>query len=112
MAATQRACRGEACQRSRRAETQARWRARNPDYQAGRRLTKRVAQAKAAERGDTEATGEPVRAPPPLWVPQEVRHIPWDQAQVELGVLATDLMVLLVRWALRRLKDSRTGLTP
>lgn len=98
----QRACSQESCQRQRRSETQARWRALNPEYRNSSRLTKRSVVAQAAEQDDLDESGNTVRAPTPLSVPPLLRSIPWDFAQAELGVGGCDVLavlaVLLARW--------------
>jgi hypothetical protein len=62
----QRACSSPSCQSSRRAKTQASWRARNPDYFSARRLQH------LTEHGEP---GPPMRLPAPL------ARLPWDLAQ-------------------------------
>jgi hypothetical protein len=108
----QRACGRESCQRQRRRETQARWRARNPTYQRSYRLSQRAAVARSAQAGDLDADGAPVKPPEPLRVPPILQSIPWDVAQSEIGVLTTDLvaMVALLLW--RVMKDPMGGETP
>lgn len=103
----QRACSAAACQQERRAETQARWRAKNPDYFTSYRLTRRAVQGRAAQGGELDASGKTVRQPPPLRMPAGLRRIPWDQAQAELGVAATDLMALmaLLLWRLCKTRE-------
>jgi hypothetical protein len=99
----QRACGRAECQKARRAQTQAAWRARNPDYFRELRFQKRWADAKAAQRPvgsvaagrHAEATEGAVRAPPLLRIPPELRRIPWDLAQAEIGVAPTDLLLLV-----------------
>ena len=59
---------------------QARWRARNPDYFAARRIQTRGSLARAPE---------PLRLPPPLG------KLPWDIAQSEFGVKGADFMGLM-----------------
>lgn len=107
----QRACRREACQRQRRRETQARWRARNPTYQRSYRLTRRAAVARSAREGQVEAGGEPVEWPEPLRVPPLLRSIPWELAQREIGVLATDLLAMVAMLLVSLVKDPIGGET-
>lgn len=108
----QRACGRVSCQRQRRRETQARWRARNPTYQKSYRLKRRAAVARSAQAGELDADGTPVETPEPLRVPAILRSIPWQEAQSELGVVTTDLvaMVALLLW--RVMKDPIGGETP
>lgn len=105
----QRACGREGCQRQRRRETQARWRARNPSYQRSYRLARRAAAARSAQEGEVEADGEPVKLPEPLRVPPRLRVIPWELAQRELGVVTTDLMAMLGLLMVSWVKDPIGG---
>lgn len=86
----QRACGEEMCQRKRRAETQARWRARNTSYQAGYRLERRAAQAVAP--CDDERAGD---HPPPLRLPADLARFPWDLLRRRLGFAETELLMVL-----------------
>ena len=108
----QRACSAAACQRKRRAETQAKWRAKNPDYFTSYRLTQRSVQERAAQRGESDAAGDVVRQPAPLRVPAVFRRIPWDQAQAEIGVAATDFLALvaLILWRSRKTHEEEKSL--
>lgn len=110
--ARQRACRQESCQRQRRRQTQARWRARNPTYPKAYRLKRRAAAARSADAGQLDSAGSPVELPEPLRVPGALQSIPWEAVQGELGVLTTDLvaMVALVLWGL--VKDAKRGEKP
>lgn len=103
----QKACSRSSCQQKRRAETQARWRAANPDYFTAYRLTQRGVQARASERGELDEGGAPVRRPPPLRVPAVFQQVPWDQAQSEVGVATTDLLALvsLILWRLQKTRE-------
>lgn len=93
--ARQRACSERSCQEARRAQTQASWRRRNPDYFTARRLQ--------ARRVDKEegAVLEPLQLPPPL------SHLPWDIAQDEFGPVGTDFIAHLGRVLLRSGQDQR-----
>ena len=108
----QQACSRKSCQQKRRAQTQASWRARNPAYPKAYQLKKRATLTQAASDGELDATGEPVRRPEPLAVPSPLESIPWDFAQDEIGVVATDLLALLGLLLLRLAKDQRKGETP
>lgn len=68
--------------------------------------------AQAASDGELDATGERVRRPEPLGVPSTLASIPWDLAQDEIGVVATDLLALLGLLLLRLAKDQSKGETP
>ena len=86
----QRACGKPDCQAARRKKTQARWRAKNPDYAAGYRLQRRNAQE---------------RAPEPLRVPAPLNRLPWDVAKDEIGGKATDLLGVMGTLLVRSTKD-------
>src|SRR5215471_7524008 len=73
----QRACGRAECQATRRRQTQAAWRARNPDYFTARRIQ---------ERNALPQPPEPLRLPPPL------NQLPWDIAQDEFGVKGADFI--------------------
>ena len=73
----QRACSKPACQALRRRKKQAVWRARNPDYFAGRRIQVRG------------ACDEP---PEPLCLPTPLNQLPWDIAQSQFGVQGADFI--------------------
>ena len=85
-----------ACQASRRRKRQAAWRARNPDYFAGRRIQGRM---------EVDPSPEPLRLPPPL------NRLPWDIAQSEFGVQGADFIgvmgALLLRSPQSQLKPYR-----
>jgi hypothetical protein len=103
----QRACRRAECQQERRRKTQGRWRERNPDYFVDRRLRLRAATARAAESKQVRPSGELVRRPDPLAVPAELRQIPWDLAQDEIGVQVTDFIAVVACLLVRLAKDQR-----
>ena len=88
--ARQRACGTPDCQAARRKKTQARWRARNPDYAAGYRLQRRNSQE---------------RAPEPLRVPAPLNRLPWDVAKDEIGGKATDFLGVMGTLLVRSAKD-------
>jgi hypothetical protein len=50
-----------------------------------------------------------VRRPEPLRVPAVLRRIPWQLAQDELGVVATDFLVVTARELVAVAQDQRTG---
>src|SRR5215471_8936517 len=88
--ARQRACGKPDCQAARRKKTQARWRAKNPDYAAGYRLQRRNSQ---------ERTPEALRVPAPL------NRLPWDLAKDEIGGKATDFLGVMSALLVRSAKD-------
>jgi hypothetical protein len=98
----QRACSRAECQRQRRQQTQRKWRQRHPDYFVDRRLRRRAAQARAAQ-----SSPERARRPPPLAVPGELRPIPWDLAQDEIGVQVTDFLAVMACLLVRSMNDQR-----
>jgi hypothetical protein len=104
----QRACGQPECQKKRRQQTQGRWRGRNPDYFVDRRLRLRALTAGAAQSrpGVGPAEGG-ARRPAPLAVPPELRCIPWDLAQDEIGVQATDFIAVVACLLVRLAKDQR-----
>ena len=112
----QRACGSRACQGERRKRTQAAWRARNPEYFLRRRLQRRAGAARAAEEAVEnpkklqvgEGEGE-VRRPEPMKVPRVLAPIPWDLAQDEIGVAATDFLVVTARLLVKVAQDQRMG---
>ena len=102
----QRACSRLECQQERRKQTQSKWRKRNPEYFIDRRLRARSLAARAAEgRQSGPADGLGGRRPAPLGVPSELRPIPWDLAQDEIGVQVTDLIAVVACLLVRIAKD-------
>ena len=86
----QRACHKPGCQAARRKQTQAEWRARNPEYAAGYRIQQRAAQ---------ERTPEPLRLPAPLG------RLPWDLAKDEFGRKGSDFIAVMGALLVRAAKD-------
>src|SRR5713101_7041325 len=86
----QRACRQAECRAARRQQTQAAWRARNPDYFVARRIQ---------DRGARPQPPEPLRLPPPL------SRLPWDIAQDEFGVKGADFIGIFGTVLLRAAQD-------
>ncbi len=82
------ACGEAGCQARRRAATQARWVARNPEYFAGRRLLRRI-HAGGGER--------PREAP--------LNGLPWEVAEEAFAVSGTVFLVFLSRVVLRYAQD-------
>ncbi len=113
--ARQRACGKPECQKKRRTETQKAWREKNPDYWTARRLQQRSAAAKAATRAAAKAVhqgrqlaGESrMKRPPPRVprVPRELAALPWSFAHAELGVAATEFLVVVLKVVLLHLQD-------
>lgn len=75
---------------ARRKKTQARWRARNPDYATAYRIQ---------QRGARKQAPEPLRLPAPL------SQLPWDLAKDELGVQGADFIAVMGTLLLRSAKD-------
>jgi hypothetical protein len=98
----QRACSRPDCQQKRRQQTQRQWRQRHPDYFVHRRLHQRALEARAAEESPQK-----VRRPAPLVVAGELRRIPWDLAQDEIGVQVTDFLAVIACLLVRIAKDQR-----
>src|SRR5208282_2239827 len=88
--ARQRACRRPECQAARRRQTQAAWRARNPDYFIARRIQ---------DRGALPRSPEPLRLPTPLG------RLPWDIAQDEFGVKGADFIGVMAALLLHATQD-------
>jgi hypothetical protein len=86
----QHACHQPECQTARRRNTQARWRAANPDYAAAYRIQQRQAQE---------------RLPEPLRVPAPLNRLPWDLAKDEFGAQATDFLGVMGTLLVRSAKD-------
>ena len=99
----QRACGVPACQRQRRAQSQARWRSNNPAYQKSYRTRQRAARAEAAEHGATTP-------PPSLRLPPELASFPWDLAEAAFGFTGGEILTLLALLLVRlvhEVKDER-----
>ena len=88
--ARQHACSNPECQSARRRQTQADWRAHNPEYAAGYRIQQRAARKQPPE---------PLRLPPPL------DQLPWDLAKDEFGRQGADFIALMGALLLRAGKD-------
>ena len=113
----QRTCGDAECRKEWRAKTQAAWRSRQPGYFIERRLRLRsVAARDAAEASEKrqemvlagrvpEPAKEEDRRPPPLRLPGVLGRLPWDLAQDEIGVQATDWLGLVAGVVLRAAKD-------
>jgi hypothetical protein len=101
----QRTCSRVECQGERRIQTQASWRARNPDYFTERRLRQRAMVAEAEGSSDAQGARQLGRPPPPLRVSPALRSLPWDLAQSELGVFAVDFLALAASRVLSAAQD-------
>src|SRR5712692_809663 len=86
----QHACGKPECQAARRKETQAKWRAKNPDYATGYRIQQRNAQ---------EQQSEPLRLPAPL------NQLPWDIAKDQFGPKGADFIGVMGTLLLQSAKD-------
>ena len=115
MGSRQRACGKRACQEKRREKTQAEWRSENPEYFLRRRLQRRANAARAAEEAVEDpkqlraSGGGEVRRPGPLRVPRVLARIPWELAQDEIGVAATDFLAVTARLLVKVAQDQITG---
>ena len=92
----QRVCSKEECQKQRRVETQASWRARHPEYQKSRRLYRRSVQAEAAQLA-LEDGSETVVVVNPLRLPSEFHSLPWARATDRFGIELTDFLAMVAR---------------
>ena len=86
----QHACSQPECQAARRQRTQAKWRAKNPEYAAGYRIQ---------QRGAQERPPEPLRLPAPLG------RLPWDVAKDEFGRKGSDFIAVMGALLVRTAKD-------
>ena len=111
----QRACGKRGCQKKRREKTQAAWRSENPEYFLRRRLQRRANAARAAEEAVEDpkqlraSGGLEVRRPGPLRLPRVLARIPWELAQDEIGVAATDFLAVTARLLVKVAQDQITG---
>ena len=113
----QRVCGKRACQKKRREKTQAAWRSENPEYFLRRRLQRRANAARAAEEAvedpkklkKLQEGEEEVRRPELLRIPRVLAPIPWDLAQDEIGVAATDFLAITARLLVKVAQDQITG---
>jgi hypothetical protein len=90
----QHTCSRPECQAARRKQTQASWRARNPDYFVGYRI-----QSRAAREGKPE----------PMRLPAVLSKLPWDIAQEEFGAKGADFIGAMSRLLLEAAKDPIEG---
>ena len=113
----QRTCGNRECRKEWRGKTQAAWRSRQPGYFIERRLRLRsnaardaaAAAEKCREMVLAGRVPEPAkvedRRPPALRLPGVLGRLPWDLAQDEIGVQATDWIGLAARVVLSAAKD-------
>jgi len=85
----QRACQRPECQKARKAKSQARWLAINPDYFVKYRIRQR-------NKGDTP---DPPRVPAPLL------RVPWAELQDEIAGKATDIVAQITKVLISVAKD-------
>jgi hypothetical protein len=93
-------CSSEACQGERRRQTQARWRAENPEYFTARRLAKlpgREAAEAVAAAAPTGAVAPLVTMPEPSRVEAPFDRLPRDVAQDEFGAKGAEFIAVLGR---------------
>jgi len=86
----QRACGQADCQRARRQQTQANWRAHNPDYFTTWRM---------------DARNKLAQPPEPLRLPSPLSQLPWDVAQEQFGVQGADFLGSMGTVLLQAAKD-------
>jgi hypothetical protein len=84
----QRACQRPECQTARRAQSQARWRARNPAYSRGRRLGKQLAEGvfEAPQRG-------------------VLLRVPWEEGQDVFSAKALCFLGVALELIVQHVKD-------
>jgi hypothetical protein len=74
------------------------------------RLRVRALAARAAAENRPSGQGARVtRRPAPLAVPPELREIPWNLAQDEIGVQVTDFIAVVACLLVRIAKDQRAS---
>lgn len=88
-------CSSKACQTARRVRSQARWRAKNPAYQAEYRLRAQAAKVAAGEQEVTTPRGPPA----------EMGQVPWTFVKDEMGPQTLVILIYLVRLLRRSGKD-------
>lgn len=98
----QHVCSSPECQAARRKQTQASWRARNPDYFVARRLKQRAA----------KASPPPAPPPAPLRVPPPLDRLPWDVAQDQFGAQGADFLGVFGKVLLSVAQDQRRAQPP
>jgi hypothetical protein len=108
----QRVCSSASCQAARRKQTQAAWRASNPDYFTARRLKQRAAKAPAPAPTPTSHRTPLVTLPPPLHVPPPLDQVPWDVAQDLFGAQGADFIAILSKVLLAAAQDQRRAYPP
>lgn len=111
---------GPECQKERRRRNQMRWRRRYPDYFRQRYLKERTKKAIEAEEAQHRAEAavragrspdpheDRPRRPAPIRMEGQLRSIPWDSMQDDLGVQATDY-IAVVALVLLRAMQAREG---
>jgi hypothetical protein len=112
----QRACSRE-CSDELRRRTQAEWRRQNPEYFKARRLKERSRRARAAEEAAQEvrealrtgreppAVEERAEAPAVVRMRGELRRLPWEAVQSEIGVEATDFIAVVATLLVRLMQS-------
>jgi hypothetical protein len=99
----QRVCTADACQEERRRQTQASWRADNPEYFVARRLAKLPGREALAA---TAAAEPPAAVPEPSRVGAPLDRLPWDVAQDEFGAKGAEFIAVLGRLLNRSGQDA------
>src|ERR1700691_5907265 len=104
----QHVCSSEACQASRRKQTQASWRSHNPDYFVARRLKERAMKMPPPPAPPPPPPPSPLTPPPaPLRVPPPLDRLPWDVAQDQFGVQGADFLGIFGKVLLGAVQDQR-----
>ena len=89
----QKVCSQPACQAQRRKQTQAAWRAKNPDYDIARYFQRRFVEVNEGHGID------------PLTIRGTLHRVPWDLVQDEMGAKLTDMIIYLARLLQREVQD-------
>lgn len=112
----QRACSKE-CSDELRRRTQAEWRRQNPEYFRARWLRERSRRARAADEAVQElrealATGrepplveERPEAPPVVRMRGDLRRLPWEAVQSEIGMEVTDFIAVVAALLVRLMQS-------
>ena len=111
----QHTCGRQDCQQQRRRKMQAAWRARNPDYFAGRRIQARMFADPPSSppaqpgRSSPPALSSPPtssRPPAPLRFRAPLDQLPWDIAQSAFGLQGADYIGVLAGLLLRETQSA------
>ncbi len=106
----QKACSNPECQEKRRHRTQANWRERNPEYERARWIRDRSIKAEAADKAKKEPPTpgkKRPRRPLPIRVGGQLREVPWETIQDEIGVQVTDAIAVTALLIIKATQDQR-----